>query len=114
MENNNMKILFDKFSDKENLISYTDMKRIINILKLDINKLKKKDDYTFDDMILQIEYQLGDYDKTIQVTKQSIENKLQGSFDSTTAKFISSKILKNKKKIDPNKITLPPDLFPSD
>jgi len=110
MDNKNLKNIFDTFKDDNDTISFLNMKRILNILRLDIEKVTKKDKYSFDEFYHQVLKLLDSLDDSVLITKNNFRSTLKRKFDKHTAELLTETIFEKNKKVKLKSITIPSSL----
>lgn len=94
---NDLLLLFNKFKGGDDTIEHTDLKRILNILFMDINGVEFKERYTYDEFMVIINGSTCNFD--CDVTKKQFIAKLKGQFDSDTVTYITNVVFKNTDKV---------------
>lgn len=96
--------LFNKFKDENDNICHNDLKRILNLLSLDLNNLEFKDKYNYDEFLLIINNKISNSD--YQITKKQFISKLKNKFDSNTLSYITDVIFKDSDTVSISDIKL--------
>jgi hypothetical protein len=101
---NDLMLLFNRFKGDDGTIGYTDLKRILNILFMDINGIDFKERYTYDEFMSIINDSKCNFD--CEITKKQFTAKLKGHFDNETIAYITNAVFKDTDKVKMSDVKL--------
>ena len=101
---NDLLLLFNRFKGADGTIGHTDLKRIMNILFMDISDIEFKEQYTYDEFTSIINTSTCNSD--CEITKKQFTAKLKGHFDNETTAYITNIVFKYADKVKVSDVKL--------